>query len=67
MHCVKSIKEIIKRENIKEIDTPFYEKYWHVLQTIQGSLEEGRSSLRTNLKVVTDGDNKMTAKLFIGV
>jgi len=28
-------------------------------------LEEGRSSLRTKLKVVTD-DDKMTAKLFIG-
>ena len=38
MHCIKEIVEVIKKEHIKEIDAPFQEKYWHVLQTIEGSL-----------------------------
>lgn len=66
MHCINNIKNIIMRENIKVIDTPFYEKYWHVLQTIQGSLEEGRRSLKTVLQVQSKADGIM-AKLNIGV
>ncbi|MCK5293533.1 MAG: hypothetical protein KAJ49_02695 [Arcobacteraceae bacterium] len=66
MHCISHIKSVILRENIKEIDTPFYEKFWHVLQTIQGSLSEGRKSLYTDIKVVTDENGKMISKLFIG-
>jgi hypothetical protein len=63
-HCIHDIAKVIKREKIKEIDTPFYEKYWHVLQTIQGTLSEGRDSIGSDLKVEV-ADNKMIAKLFI--
>lgn len=64
MHCVDDIAKVIKREKIKEIDTPFYEKYWHVLQTIQGSLSEGRDSVGSDLKV--ESTNKgMIAKMFV--
>lgn len=66
MHSIELIKQIIKREKIKEIDTPFYEKYWHVLQTIQGALEEGKFSVSTNLEIQKDDDHRMIAKLFIG-
>lgn len=67
MHSIELIKEIILRENIKEIDTPFYEKYWHVLQTIQGAVEQGRFSKHTELQVKKiDNSNQMIAKLFIG-
>jgi len=67
MHSIELIKNIINRENIKEIDTPFYEKYWHVLQTIQGAIEEGRYSKHTELKIEKlDGDKTMIAKLLIG-
>jgi len=65
MQSIELIKEIIKREEIKEIDTPFYEKYWHVLQTIQGALEEGRRSVHTELKIERSNEN-MIAKLIIG-
>ncbi len=65
MHCIESIKRIIKRERIKEIDTPFYEKYWHVLQTLQGNIEEGMESLHTDLQVKYDKDKKMIAKLLV--
>jgi len=66
MHSIELIKNIIMRENIKEIDTPFYEKYWHVLQTIQGAVEEGRYSKHTNLEVQKIDEENMIAKLNIG-
>jgi len=65
MHSINLIKKIIKREEIKEIDTPFYEKYWHVLQTIQGVLEEGRNSVHTDLQIIKADENQMMSKLFI--
>jgi len=64
MHSINMIKEVIKREHIKEIDTPFYEKYWHVLQTLQGALSKGRRSVHTNLEIEKI-DGSMIAKLFI--
>jgi hypothetical protein len=66
MHCINNIKKVIKRENIKEIDTPFNEQYWHTLQTLQGRLEVGRDSKHTELKIIEDKNKKMTAKLTIG-
>lgn len=65
MHSIELIKDVIRREKIKEIDTPFYEKYWHVLQTIQGALEEGRRSIHTELKIEKLDDDTMIAKLFM--
>jgi hypothetical protein len=67
MHCITNIKDVIKREGIKEIDTPFFEKYWHVLQTLQGALEEGRYSVKTDLKVIPDKNGKLIAQLKIGI
>jgi len=64
-HCIHDIAKIIKREKIKEIDTPFFEKYWHVLQTIQGALSEGRDSIGSDLKVETKDNGGMQAKVFI--
>ncbi len=66
MHSIQLIKNIIKREKIKEIDTPFYETYWHVLQTIQGALEEGRNSVHTELQIIKTDQNKLMARLSIG-
>jgi len=64
VHCVADIAKVIKREKIKEIDTPFYEKYWHVLQTIQGTLSEGRDSVGSDLKVENTSEG-MIAKMFV--
>ena len=66
MHCINNIKNVINRERIKEINAPFYEKYWHVLQTLQGSLETGRYSVKTKLKVEANENKQMIAKLFMG-
>jgi len=64
MHCINNIKDVINRERIKEIDAPFSERYWHVMQTLQGSLESGKKGVRTNLKVEAEGD-QMVAKLLM--
>ena len=63
-HCIHDIAKVIKREKIKEIDTPFFEKYWHVLQTIQGAISEGRDSIGSELKIESK-NNLMVAKLLI--
>lgn len=64
MHSIKEIASIIKREHIKEIDVPFYEKYWHVLETIKGELSSLKSSITSELKVINN-DNEFIAKIFI--
>ena len=63
-HCVQDIARVIKRERIKEIATPFFEKYWHVLQTIQGAISEGRDSVGSNLEIESTAKG-MVAKLLI--
>ncbi len=65
MHCIKEIVDVIKKEHIKEIDAPFQEKYWHVLQTIEGALISLKSSLNCELKIDRDKENNLIAKLFI--
>lgn len=51
VHSIHEIIEIIKREKIKEIDTPFNEKYWHVLKSIEGTINSQKGSLRANIVV----------------
>lgn len=63
MHSVDNIKKIIMREKIKEVETPFYEKFWHVLQTIQGHMGEGKVGMITELDVYKDENGKLMAKL----
>jgi len=63
-HTIDDIKKIIKKQHIKEIDTPFTEHFWHVLQTVQGALESGKNSVHTELKEETF-KNSMIMKLYI--
>jgi hypothetical protein len=65
MHAIEFIAKIIKREGIKEIDTPFYEKYWHVLQTIEGQFSHVKTPISTELKVEPDSEGRLIAKMFI--
>ncbi len=65
MHNIYDIATIIKREKITEINTPFYEKYWHVLRTLQGELAKGKRSINTDLKIEKNDKNEMVAKLLI--
>ncbi len=65
MHAIEFIADVIKREGIKEIDTPFYEKYWHVLQTIEGQFADTKTPISTELKVEPDKEGRLTARMFI--
>jgi hypothetical protein len=65
MHSIDYIAEVIKREHIKEIDAPFYEKYWHVLQTIEGRFANTKTPISTALKVEPNKDGVLIAKMII--
>lgn len=67
MHTIHEIAEVIHKEKIKEIDTPFFEKFWHVLHTIQGELLSLKSKIQSDLKVFKNSDNTLSAKLFIKI
>ncbi|MFA6788801.1 MAG: hypothetical protein WC149_02500 [Arcobacteraceae bacterium] len=56
MHAINTIVEVIKQRKIKKISTPFYEKFWHTLQTIQGHLALSKRGLQSDVKVVTNED-----------
>lgn len=62
-HCIETIVEIILSNKIKEIDTPFNERFWHILQTIQGVLSKHRIS--SNLKI--ENKDEIKAMLFINI
>lgn len=44
-HLIEILVDVIIEHKIKEVNTPFNERYWHILQTIQGELSNhhGRS------------------------
>ena len=65
MHSIDYIKKVILREKIKEIETPFYEKFWHVLQTIQGHTEEGRIGMISEVDVYKKDNGQLMARLSI--
>ena len=48
-NCIETIVELILKHKIKELDVPFNEKFWHILQTIEGKLSLHKVS--SNLKV----------------
>ena len=62
-HIVETIKEEIYEHKIKEISTPFNEKFWHILQTVQGELSSAKNSVSSSLKV--NNDEIMTISLEI--
>lgn len=51
-HCIETIVEIILKYKIKELDTPFNERFWHILQTIEGKLSTHK--INSNLKMIEE-------------
>ena len=49
-YVIATIVEIIKEKRIKEIDIPYHNKFWHVLNTIQGVLSSEK--INSNIKAV---------------
>ncbi|MBU0925189.1 hypothetical protein KKG81_09910 [bacterium] len=63
-HCIETIVETILKYKIKELDTPFNERFWHILQTIEGNLSEHKIS--SNLKIINE-ENSLKAMLTINI
>lgn len=63
-HCIETIVELILKHKIKELDVPFNEKFWHILQTIEGNLSKHRIS--SNLKIPNE-NKSLTMKLSINI
>ena len=66
MHCIQDIVHLIQHKNIKEITTPFNKCFFHVLNTLRGSLITGKPSLEANVIEEYDKDNNMIVRLIIG-
>lgn len=63
-HCIETIVEIILKYKIKELDTPFNERFWHILQTIEGKLSTHK--INSNLKMIEE-DAILKAMLTINI
>lgn len=48
--AIATIAEVIKEKRIKELDIPYHNKFWHVLNTIQGVLSSEK--INSNIKAV---------------
>ena len=63
-HCIETIVETIIKYKIKEIDIPFNERFWHILQTIEGKLSTHK--INSNLKMIEE-DTILKAMLTISI
>ncbi len=63
-HCIQTIVELIIKHKIKKLEMPFNEKFWHILQTIEGELSRHRIS--SKLKLTNENDN-LKLHLFINI
>ena len=63
-HCIETIDEVILKYKIKELDTPFNERFWHILQTIEGNLSTHKIS--SNLKMIEE-NGVLKAMLLINI
>ena len=64
IHCIETIVEVILKYKIKELDTPFNERFWHILQTIEGNLSTHKIS--SNLKMIEE-NGVLKAMLLINI
>ena len=64
-HCIDDIVHLIQHKKIKEITVPFNKNFFHVLNTIKGTLITGKPSLDAKVINQYDKDENMIAKLTI--
>lgn len=65
MHCIQDIVHVIRQKKIREITTPFNKNFFHVLNTLKGSLITGKPSLDAKVKEEYNKDGNMILKLTI--
>jgi len=54
--AIEKLADIISQKHIESITVPFYEKFSHVLHSVQGSLLKLRNPIDTKLEIYRDGD-----------
>ena len=59
VHCIQNIREIIIHKKIEELSTPLNKHFFHVLNSLRGSLIEGIPSKDATVIEKTDKDNNM--------
>lgn len=65
MHTIQDIVQVIKDKKIKEICVPFNKNFFHVMNTLKGSLITGRPSLDAKVHEEYNQDDTMVLKLTI--
>ncbi len=65
IYCVRAISKVIRHKGIKEITTPFNKHFFHVLNSIKGTLITGIPSLNTKVTNENDKEDNMIIKLYI--
>ncbi len=65
MHCIQDIVHLIQHKRIKQITVPFNKNFFHVLNTIKGSLITGKPSLDARVIEEYDENGHMVARLTI--
>lgn len=63
MHIIEIIAQLIKEHKIKDIQTPFNEKHWHILHTLQGELANDKSYIRSELKEKEDATLELSINI----
>jgi len=65
IHCIQDIIQVIKHKKIRVISTPFNKNFFHVLNTLKGSLITGKPSLDAKVIGEYNKDGNMILKLTI--
>lgn len=53
-HCIDTIVELIVKNKIKEIDTPFNEKFWHIIESVKNELTKKAISSKLETKKIDE-------------
>jgi len=64
-HCIDNIVHLIQHKKIRELSVPFNKNFFHVLNTIKGTLITGKPSLHAKVIREYDKNENMIAKLTI--
>ena len=64
-HCIKNIRKLIIHKRIKELITPFNKDFFHVINSLKGTLITGNPSLDATVEEEKNKDNVMCIKLSI--
>ncbi len=65
IHCIQEIVQVIHHKKIKEITTPFNKNFFHVLNTLKGTLITGKPSLDAKVIEEYDKNGNMNLRLTI--